>query len=82
MDRGYGYLLSVCYFSYVPSPVEGPRDTNVNKAGIPVVMVVCFLPPSLSSFIPELPRDYYMASIGVAVGNVKKLMSVCSRIST
>lgn len=51
MDSGCSYLLTVCDFPYVPGPVLGPRDTSMNKADIPVVMVVCFLPPSLFSFI-------------------------------
>lgn len=64
----------------MPGPVFGPTDTNVNKADIPVVMVACFLPPSFI-YSSELLRDYYMAHIGVAVGNVQKLPSVCSGIS-
>lgn len=57
MDSGCSYLLTVCDFPYVPGPVLGPRDTSMNKADIPVVMVVCFLPPSLFSFIPHNYRE-------------------------
>lgn len=53
MDSGCSYLLTVCDFLYVPGLVLGPRDTSMNKADIPVVMVACFLPPSLFSFIPH-----------------------------
>lgn len=50
------WLFAKCVLGshYVPSPVLSPRDTKVNGADIPAVMVVCFLLPFFHSFVPQI----------------------------
>lgn len=70
-DSGWGHLLSVCYIPMMcQAPVLSPRDTEVNRADIPAVMVVCLL-LFFTHSSSELLSDCCMPGTELAIGNVK-----------